>query len=283
MNNISASFTSFLNDIECPYRIEFTDNTVLNDNYEYEVTINGQDYTNEFPNDFIVPQNGEYIISRMVNDPSTNCFDIQSDTINATYEDLNVTFDLEADSTECIGIYQVINLRIDSSLTSTEFSDQDGNLLFVNSEGQLSTGNGVTSVTLKAFVSEFQDICFDEETINIDNVVNLKVPNLFTPNGDSNNDILRVVVEGDEFLSSLQCIKTCRFQVFDRWGNEVFSTTDPDLVGWDGMINGSPAPPEMYMYIIETYYYGDPDDDEVNCSTQAEFKNVFKGNVLLQY
>ena len=51
------------------------------------------------------------------------------------------------------------------------------------------------------------------------------VPNTFSPNGDGLNDLFR---------PSINCaLSEYRMVVFNRWGNEVFSTDSYDR-GWDG-------------------------------------------------
>ena len=50
------------------------------------------------------------------------------------------------------------------------------------------------------------------------------VPNAFTPNNDGNNDLLLVRSNG---------VKEMDFFVLDRWGNEVFRTTN-QRDGWNG-------------------------------------------------
>jgi len=55
------------------------------------------------------------------------------------------------------------------------------------------------------------------------------VPNSFSPNDDGINDYFRAFV-GQEVE-----VRSFDFKVFDRWGNSVFSTTDPTSVGWDGL------------------------------------------------
>ena len=64
------------------------------------------------------------------------------------------------------------------------------------------------------------------------------VPNAFTPNGDGSNDLL--FVRG-RFITELD------FQVFDRWGEKVFETSDQN-VGWDGTFRGKPVDPAMFVY-----------------------------------
>jgi gliding motility-associated-like protein len=68
-------------------------------------------------------------------------------------------------------------------------------------------------------VSEIEIIdCFDTATFN------LNFPNIFTPNGDGDNDTFVPF----ESSSGKQKLK-----VFNRWGTEVFQTTNVTL-GWDG-------------------------------------------------
>jgi gliding motility-associated-like protein len=75
------------------------------------------------------------------------------------------------------------------------------------------------------------DTACREVRINGDFVV--YVPNAFSPDGDGENDIFRPVVQGyDE--------SEYRFMIFDRWGEKVFETDDPEQ-GWDGHIKGNGA------------------------------------------
>ncbi|MGL4598250.1 MAG: gliding motility-associated C-terminal domain-containing protein, partial [Bacteroidia bacterium] len=66
------------------------------------------------------------------------------------------------------------------------------------------------------------------------------IPTGFTPNNDGLNDVLFVL--GGPFSD-------LKFQVFNTWGNEVFSTTDA-AIGWDGTLGGKPQPAGVYTYII---------------------------------
>lgn len=69
------------------------------------------------------------------------------------------------------------------------------------------------------------------------------LPNAFSPNGDGLNDVFIPV--GDHIHR-----EGYSMQIYDRWGNLVFSTSDPSK-GWDGRINGSSeAMQEVYVYKI---------------------------------
>jgi gliding motility-associated-like protein len=68
----------------------------------------------------------------------------------------------------------------------------------------------------------------------------IKVPNVFTPNGDGFNDEFRVAYKS---IISFHC------WVYNRWGRLVYEWTDPQK-GWDGKISGKDASPGAYFYII---------------------------------
>ena len=59
------------------------------------------------------------------------------------------------------------------------------------------------------------------ETINISNLLQIFVPNSFTPNNDGNNDAWIPVVSGTELIAKYEC------WVYDRWGKLVFFSTTP--------------------------------------------------------
>jgi gliding motility-associated-like protein len=67
------------------------------------------------------------------------------------------------------------------------------------------------------------------------------IPNSFTPNADGKNDLFRVPPDIDIDMVSLK--------VFNRFGQLVWSTADPGA-GWDGKINGQPAPVGSYAYLL---------------------------------
>ncbi|WP_153797913.1 T9SS type B sorting domain-containing protein [Foetidibacter luteolus] len=78
----------------------------------------------------------------------------------------------------------------------------------------------------------------------------LYVPTGFTPNGDGRNDVLKVIPAGT--------LRFDFFAVFNRAGQRLFYTKDYHK-GWDGYINGNPAPAETYIaYAVATDYKGKP-------------------------
>ncbi|MCL6524956.1 MAG: gliding motility-associated C-terminal domain-containing protein [Thermoflavifilum sp.] len=70
----------------------------------------------------------------------------------------------------------------------------------------------------------------------------LLMPNAFTPNGDGVNDLFRP--------KPTFALRAFSMQIFDRWGKEIFQTTNPQL-GWDGNIHGHLAPMGTYVWYIK--------------------------------
>ena len=66
-------------------------------------------------------------------------------------------------------------------------------------------------------------------------------PNAFSPNGDGLND---------EFKIMGKFVEQASISVYNRWGEQLFHTTDKDL-GWNGTFRGKPAPEGNYVYKAE--------------------------------
>ena len=66
------------------------------------------------------------------------------------------------------------------------------------------------------------------------------VPNMFTPNADMLNDTWRIE---SNFIDTYSLI------VYDRWGEEVFSSTDQDIE-WDGTFRNKELEPDVYGYYL---------------------------------
>lgn len=71
------------------------------------------------------------------------------------------------------------------------------------------------------------------------------VPNLFTPNGDRVNDVVKLQFTG--------AVERAEFAVFDRWGNTVFYSTDENI-GWDGRFRGAEMNTGVYVYFYRVRF-----------------------------
>jgi gliding motility-associated-like protein len=66
------------------------------------------------------------------------------------------------------------------------------------------------------------------------------IPNSFTPDGDSLNDIFKPQMIG---------VYDYSFSIYDRWGEKIFETNDVN-VGWDGYYNGVLCLNDVFVYKI---------------------------------
>ncbi len=73
-------------------------------------------------------------------------------------------------------------------------------------------------------------------------VTGIYVPDVFTPNGDGVNDVIRPITPG---------IKKFKwFRIYNRWGNLVFESADAQKA-WDGKFRGQDQPAETYIWVVE--------------------------------
>lgn len=88
--------------------------------------------------------------------------------------------------------------------------------------------------------------CYDIDTVVVRVACNdINLPNAFVP--DSKNST------SNRFgLMNRQIVKLNYFKIYDRWGKEVFSTTDVTKQ-WDGNVNGNPAPMGVYIWEVDGF------------------------------
>lgn len=84
--------------------------------------------------------------------------------------------------------------------------------------------------------------CIDTAEVIIEVIdCSLTIPNVFTPNSDGKNDLLKVEYKG---ISDFYLI------IFNRWGKPVFETSDKTNY-WDGRISGTDASEGVYyLYLV---------------------------------
>lgn len=87
------------------------------------------------------------------------------------------------------------------------------------------------------------------DQVNVKVYKDIFVPSAFSPNNDGLNDLWRIAGAG--------ALKSFRVQVFNRWGERVFASTDKSAA-WDGMYKGLPVPAGVYVYYIELGDYKAP-------------------------
>jgi gliding motility-associated-like protein len=68
----------------------------------------------------------------------------------------------------------------------------------------------------------------------------LFVPTAFTPNGDGTNDV---------FVVKMMYIEKYLLEIFDRWGELLYETTDQEA-GWDGIYMGRLCQEDVYVWRV---------------------------------
>ena len=71
----------------------------------------------------------------------------------------------------------------------------------------------------------------------------IRFPSAFTPNRDGKND-------GFGALGGLGSIVSYRLSVYNRWGQVIFTTSDP-AQRWNGTVKGITADPGIYIWTAE--------------------------------
>lgn len=127
---------------------------------------------------------------------------------------------------------------------------------YTHTETYLPDGRTLTNFTEATLVMDdtgkfeithlsFNDFgCSDTlvDTISVGAPFNLYVPNAFTPNGDEINDYFTFKMSG---------VRDITLEIYNRWGEVVYSTHDP-YVGWNGRFQntGEVLPSGVYTYVL---------------------------------
>ena len=137
-------------------------------------------------------------------------------------------------------IFTKVNIQFtDTSLGNPiewlwRFGDGDSSLSPVPKHAYDQVGQYLVSL----FVTDIKG-CSDSTSAPYFVIEGIKVPNVFTPNGDGVNDVFRIAASG---------LNNYSIKIFSRWGNLIFETTAPEIV-WDG------TTPTGKLVSAGTYYY----------------------------
>lgn len=84
-------------------------------------------------------------------------------------------------------------------------------------------------------------ITIDTQVVKINKNIVIYVPNAFTPNADSRNDVLKPFMIGIKEL--------VYFRIYNRWGEMVFETKNINE-GWDGRYKGNPLQSHTLVWAL---------------------------------
>ena len=114
------------------------------------------------------------------------------------------------------------------------------------------TFNPIETTTYGLIARDENDcVTIDSITITVDKTRNVFIPNAFSPNGDGANDYFTIYggIDVEEVVS---------FQIFNRWGDLVFSNKNfqpnDNLIGWNGFFKGKNVNTGVYVYTAEILF-----------------------------
>lgn len=214
--------TSNFEAIDTVQTLNYSDSNLINgEEYCYYVASYGKYNLNSVPNPLI--NLSQENCSRPIDNisPCTPTFNIRGicEEERATISWINSTEGC-ADDVAYFKIYQSTTLTSDLILLDST----------INGDNDSITINGTVS---GCYVVSAVDSTGNESNLGsrkcIDFCPGYELPNIFTPNGDGKNDLF-VPIPPYRDIDSVEMV------IFNRWGEEVFRTTDPDIK-WDGVHN----------------------------------------------
>ncbi len=119
------------------------------------------------------------------------------------------------------------------------FGDVTGSASLLQNPSYTYSNTGSYEVLLTV-TNEFGCEATVSEIIKIDPDYVIYVPNTFTPNGDSKNDIFIPMGVGVD-------VENYELLIYNRWGDLIYKITNPRQ-GWDGTINGTIVQQDVYVW-----------------------------------
>lgn len=175
--------------------------------------------------------------------------------------------DLTVDTTITVNSYPSVDLGPDQSICpgitgSIVLSDNNN----PSATHEWNTGEISNAITVTQpgyyWVKASNGECSTTDSIWIQRDCYLNIPNSFSPDGDGLNDYFLP----RELLSS--GLSVFKMKIFNRWGEQIFTTTKIDGRGWDGKYDGKDQPMGVYVYVIDVVF-------------KNNTRKNFKGNVTL--
>jgi len=95
-------------------------------------------------------------------------------------------------------------------------------------------------------------VASDQITVRVDRSDLLYIPNIFSPNGDGQNDLFFINARPN----AVEEIEL--FQIYDRWGTLIYQTEniqpDDPTQAWDGTYEGQELTPAVFVYFAKVKY-----------------------------
>jgi gliding motility-associated-like protein len=161
----------------------------------------------------------------------------QGGRIDFNYRKLEINSGVEVQVSEEIVFESVIS----NEFIAWEWEFGDGKISKDKDPIHLFEKAGTFQVILKAF-NTYGCASQESKTIQVSNATELVViPNAFTPNGDGLNDT---------FIPKVKAVSSFTMDIFNTWGERIYSSSGLEGEGWDGTHKGQVLPSGNYLYRI---------------------------------
>lgn len=175
-----------------------------------------------------------------IDDPGTYILEVSFD--NCTLSDTMIVYDfnqlIQEQRDTTIEKCEEIDIKLDFELPGESILWNTGdttNSIEVNKEGIYEATVSTQCGKLKSTYLVENKSCD----------CSIYIPNAFTPNSDGINDLLEV------FVACEYPINYMDLQVYDRWGNQMFESTDVQTNKWDGTVRGKPVDSGSFLWYLE--------------------------------
>jgi gliding motility-associated-like protein len=171
------------------------------------------------------------------------CTDQDSVTVSI-FSAPTASFDMNVEP-GCEGVYvDFTNTSIDGVDYLWDFNDGETS----EEENPTHQFNYSGSFTVDLMVTNsngcISTVSQSETTLSFDDYYTIALPNVFTPNGDGDNDTYKVTVPGRIY----ECVD---LTIYNRWGQVMFKSSGNNIQ-WDGHTTVGQACPEgTYMYTLD--------------------------------
>jgi gliding motility-associated-like protein len=198
---------------------------------------------------------GDGVTSTKVNDPATHSFEQPGNYTIQLAIDYRVCPDEQAQVSVAVKPQPIINIGQDTVMCPSSSPLVLNDL--INASNPAASWLWNTGETTFNIVAKEPNRYWSKVTVNgcsaTDSVLvsmdcYVDVPNAFTPDGDGAYDYFfprQLLSKG---------VSTFKMTVYNRWGQEVFITTNPAGRGWDGKFNGIDQPQGVYVYMIDVAF-----------------------------
>lgn len=227
-NGPIAQFTYSLS--PCDGKVSFSNTSINGNGAFWSFGDNSGSYSND-PVHYYAAQ-GIYTVY-LTSSPTMPCLNKVKKVIEVKYNSVIADFDFT--NPALTNNANFINLSKNAQSFFWDFYDTHSSTEFEPSHTYEQLGSYTVCLAAINFMGCSDTLC---KKIDVDAGWTFYVPNTFTPEADNLNDI---------FYAYGTNIKDFKISVFDRWGENIFTSNDITK-GWDGTFRGTPVQDDIYIW-----------------------------------